>query len=1215
MTTTTTPCVVVVPNVLSPAECQAAQDAIWDFLEDVTDTRVQRHNPSTWYPSTNSSSVMDDPWPTTFIRTNGNGGQDHYEEMDFISSYGAGFVLGSTVHETLANRIYAPLWETTELHSSQEGLLFARTRGPHNDKTFVSEPIPLVSASASSCNDPKPLSSSSSSVVIRSAVWLSEGNNNNNSTNHNDPTGWLVRTTNQNEEERMPFTLRQGDVLLWRSDWSLHIPCSAQPPPQEQEQPQHTTTESNQMSSRSEGIVACALVCQQPAHYWTSKGMWTRQMTAYKERQTGGYWPHDEEEDDDDDDPWRRCRRRVESSHHHHYDQHWTRHEDSPPHTTTLVQSCRFRSYYRTSPPRLTRRLAELYGLLPYQRGEDDRKRAMMQGLRLWNDHDEEEVDNDNDNDNTKQTQLEAENTGARTGNDNDHNNNPFQRRAPRHCDARLEHLIPFYSKDSRSMLDGPDKYLGGVCSPCGRYVYGVPGTARRVLRIRVQDGSMDLIGPTFPGKFKWLRGVEIPPQFMILTSSSSSTSENEYPLGCCVALPCNSHSILKINPANDQVHTFGHAALRDGCHSSDWLYHGGVLAECNGWVYTIPANATRVMKFHPVTEDIVFLEPEFTPLMRCQWFGGIVGTDGCIYGIPHNAHAVLKIDPHTDTISFMKTPDDKNGDPPQLSEGNWKWHGGLAAGDKIYGFPNNSDSVLVIHVKEQRVYTIGHTTTNSNTTTGSRRTPFLPSGRHRIPQDHKYKYLGGALTLDEQYMYLFPCDAERVLRIHCATDTVQFVGPYLLEGANKFQNGFAGRDGALYGIPQRSSGVLRIVPAAVRNKGRHSKTASHSKDTTVSVEDHGEDDEDYVDIMDCGESLVGVKDKFEGGVLASDGCIYCLPLRAKVCVRIVPAPALTMANGGAANDLPSRCDHNGHEEEESHHHGVSKVEDNADDDDDGLGEGLGEGLRTIPISPELGSLTIIEPFWSHDPECRGAGGTGSSCWEGSIRLAKFLVQHYGQLWPPSTNSTASGHSHGRFLELGAGCSAVPTLVASRLPCFQECIATDGGDAEVEDNLPDLRRNVDANFRPGDTPVQVLPLDWNIFLRSGQDETDSLEMVHSAKTTTAAAAAASTSQVAGTFDCICASEVVYEPESVEALLASLYHLSTRSTIILLYHTWRIPAASQTFWELMPAHFDWQMVEPYSPATDSNHKKNNNKHAKENDSQRGILRLTKKEPTC
>jgi hypothetical protein len=351
------------------------------------------------------------------------------------------------------------------------------------------------------------------------------------------------------------------------------------------------------------------------------------------------------------------------------------------------------------------------------------------------------------------------------------------------------------------------------------------------VLRIHTDTSVMDCIGPSFPGKFKWLRGVEVPP-------------DSDHPSGLCLALPCNATAILKINPATSHVTVFGEevlgAVLSQSTTTKGWYYHGGNLAP-NGWIYAIPANANRVVKFHPASEQVVAIGPSWEGPQK--WYGGIIGSDGCIYGIPHCHSAVLRIDPRTDDIQLLHH---ESGSP--LSAGHWKWHGGLRAGHKIYGFPNNADQILMIDcasLERPRVYLVGDT-------------QILQSGRHRIPQDHCYKYLGGALDPTGQFAYLFPCDAERVLRINTKTDELTLVGPLLLDGANKFQNGFASAiDGALYGIPQRSTGVLRIVPDYQSGN-------------------------DQVDIVDCGEALVGVKDKFEGGVMGLDGRIYCMPLRSK---------------------------------------------------------------------------------------------------------------------------------------------------------------------------------------------------------------------------------------------------------------------------------------------------------------------------------------------
>lgn len=74
---------------------------------------------------------------------------------------------------------------------------------------------------------------------------------------------------------------------------------------------------------------------------------------------------------------------------------------------------------------------------------------------------------------------------------------------------------------------------------------------------------------------------------------------------------------------------------------------------------------------------------------------------------------------------------------------------------------------------------------------------------------------------------------------------------------------------GHIFAIPQRASGILHIVP--------------YSLLTSTTGEDH-------VEIIHCGRDLAGVKDKFEGGVLSHDGAIYCMPLRSRICVKVIPA-------------------------------------------------------------------------------------------------------------------------------------------------------------------------------------------------------------------------------------------------------------------------------------------------------------------------------------
>jgi hypothetical protein len=55
--------------------------------------------------------------------------------------------------------------------------------------------------------------------------------------------------------------------------------------------------------------------------------------------------------------------------------------------------------------------------------------------------------------------------------------------------------------------VTGQEKYLGGVLGSDGK-VYGIPGNAKRVLRIDPDTSVVTFIGPSFGGKYKWLRGV-----------------------------------------------------------------------------------------------------------------------------------------------------------------------------------------------------------------------------------------------------------------------------------------------------------------------------------------------------------------------------------------------------------------------------------------------------------------------------------------------------------------------------------------------------------------------------------------------------------------------------------------------------------------------------------------------------------------------------------
>jgi len=801
----------IIPSVVSREECEKAVDLLWDFVQDTSGNMVQRNQPSTWYPENSllplqntpessshndadgssstsfpsfQDSSQDDPWPHT--------GYNSFPDM--FQSLGAGYLLGP-IREIMAERVFEPLLGTHELHASKEGFTFARptlvsldknddgetyhrwnrpeymTRvkvcgkvqdgsvGEHYDQAHYQHGLCTLQSSVAfmdQCEDDGdghfvcyPYSHSRIHTIITKDTYRGK-------------FSWVPLTFEEIQYLKDSglkvehIYAKAGDVILWRSD----LVHAAVPPT------------CDCQNFRAVGYFSMSPVCWTPRY----PDVWKPKLDAYRWFKTGDH------------------RAFMESWHDHKRNGYKTKESKS-----SLVL-CRQRPYYRYSPPWVTVRLAQLYGLLPYNVTGPDMdsavERAIIRGVRFCTSGDLFD-------------KFRADPPGT-----------PL-------CTARIE----TFSLSNGSDLLGQDKYLGGMCSPDGKYVYGVPGHAKRVLRINTETNDMDFIGPSFDGNFKWLRGLDIPTKFM-------GNRAEEFPKGCCLALPSNTCSVLKINCATNEVSTIGEVK------EQGWLYHGGNLAD-DGFVYAIPANATRVLKIDPRCDTVQMIGPGFEG--RQKWFGGITGCDGCVYGIAQNANGVLKINPQTQECTILGEG--------TLGDGMWKWHGGLAInnGEKIIGFPNNADNILIIDVTEQTVYTIGDDS-------------ILKSGRHRIPQDGRYKYLGGACSIDGKFTYLFPCDAERVLRINNQTLDLSLVGPELLEGENKYQNGFVTRDGCLYGIPQRASGVIRIVPSAV----------------------HG-GKEDYVDVLYCGDDMQQIKDKFEGGVIDLEGNIYCIPLRAKKLVKVIP--------------------------------------------------------------------------------------------------------------------------------------------------------------------------------------------------------------------------------------------------------------------------------------------------------------------------------------
>lgn len=400
----------------------------------------------------------------------------------------------------------------------------------------------------------------------------------------------------------------------------------------------------------------------------------------------------------------------------------------------------------------------------------------------------------------------------------------------------------------SNEPLSGQTLFLGGEVG-CDGKIYNIPGQATRVLVIDPETDEAYPVGPDLPGKFKWLRGVRCG--------------------DVIYGLPCHKDTVLKIHVPSLTVSEipipyddfYQDPAEAQGQRDMEWKYHGGTTSPIDGCIYTVPQSAWHVLKIDPATDNCTFVGSE--PFKgRCKWYGGVVGKqDGAIYGIPHNSSSVLRIDPQqTDNVVTL------HGD---YGPGGHKWHGAAAAPDgTIVSVPANADTVLCVTPArpEPILKELGHA-------------DVIKTGRHR--SDGKYKFLGAMAGTDGK-VYCFPCASEQVLQIDAANNIVRCVGPNLLDTKmermmqNKWQNGLtSAEEQCVYAIPLAAETILKI-------------------DTSS--------EEPVVTTYKLPEPCHGLA-KWEGGVLAKNGIMYCCPNNFKGVLRIAPGGSKVKKGASESNE------------------------------------------------------------------------------------------------------------------------------------------------------------------------------------------------------------------------------------------------------------------------------------------------------------------------
>ena len=414
---------------------------------------------------------------------------------------------------------------------------------------------------------------------------------------------------------------------------------------------------------------------------------------------------------------------------------------------------------------------------------------------------------------------------------------------------SQLDLLFP------EPLVKGQSLYLGGSYCPITDKIYCIPGHAPQVLIIDPKtDTCTPMDHPPLVGQFKYLRSIYYAETKMIY------------------GLPCNADSILKIDPINNTVKVLPIPFETSEERTIPWKYHGGAIHPDDRCIYAIPQSATRVLKLDPMTDTISLIGPTLPG--KYKWYGGVVGkTDHAIYGIPHNSSSILRIDIN-DQVTL-------HGD---FTDGGHKWHGASVSptpDGAIVCIPANADKVLLIHPSPTPVRTPSSSSDNNDpqqhlcTYQKIGSPDIIQTGRHRT--DRKYKYLGAVSSPNDQKVYCLPSGSEFVLQIDAQTLEVKNVGPNIRDGPdlncrermrqNKWQNGFySPKDNCCYGIPLNGETVLKIQ--------------------TFDQKDGAKDP--IVTTLPLPDPKGGLS-KWEGGVMAKNGSMYCMPNNHKAVLKIAP--------------------------------------------------------------------------------------------------------------------------------------------------------------------------------------------------------------------------------------------------------------------------------------------------------------------------------------
>jgi hypothetical protein len=198
-----------------------------------------------------------------------------------------------------------------------------------------------------------------------------------------------------------------------------------------------------------------------------------------------------------------------------------------------------------------------------------------------------------------------------------------------------------------------------------------------------------------------------------------------------------------------------------------------------DGFLYGIPSDACRVVKFDPLDKSLTEIGPDFGggPL---KWMCGVRANTGSIYCAPYWAEHILKIDPIQGTV---ETLDDV--ELPETGDHLWA-SGALAADNNIYYMPCNAHRIMRLNPDNDSLSSVGDD---------------LGQG--------EFKYWGTVVGNDDCLCGI-PNIATRIVKFDPANPDTTFTVGEEAEEEFRCGNGVLGGDGYIYAANDEGQ-VLKV--------------------------------------------------------------------------------------------------------------------------------------------------------------------------------------------------------------------------------------------------------------------------------------------------------------------------------------------------------------------------------------------------------------------